>query len=154
MTFESKNWNSLPEESRFWCFSARYPFDDSKHDFLKNALNELCWTWKAHDQPIKAGFRVIEKRAIAICVDESSAIASGCSIDSRMGLLKKISLELKVDIFDRFHIHVRENSSSKWSSISLKVAKTMESGEFINTVANKKGDWNPISKIKGSWLCP
>ena len=55
-----------------------------------------------------------------------------------MDLLKKINLELKVDIFDRFHIHVRENSSSKWSSVSLKTAKKMESGEFLNTVANMK----------------
>ena len=101
MTFESKNWNSLPDDSRFWCFSARYPFDDVKDDFLKNALNELCSTWKAHGQPIKAGFRVIEKRVIAICADESSAIASGCSIDSRMDLLKKIYFRKKGHFFEK-----------------------------------------------------
>lgn len=154
MISKVNNWDDIPSESRFWCFCAQRPWSKDEKKYLYSALNELCASWKAHGHPIKAGFKTIESRLIGLCADEASKEASGCSIDSRMHYLNDISAKLDINLFNRMHIYVREDASSEWLNVSLKDAKKIKYGEFLNTVARVKGDWNPISKIQGSWISP
>lgn len=154
MIFKGNNWDDIPSESRFWCFSAQRPWTKDEKKYLDSALSELCTNWKAHGHPIKAGFKTVESRLIGLCVDESSKEASGCSIDSRMHFLNNISARLGINLFNRMHIYVRDDGTTEWLNVPLKEAKKMKSGEFLNSIAPFKGDWKPISKIEGSWISP
>ena len=154
MISKVNNWDDIPSESRFWSFCAQRPWSKDEEEYIDGALNELCASWKAHGHLIKAGFKTVENRLIGLCVDESLKQASGCSIDSRINLINDISAELEINFLNRMHVYVREDVSSKWLYVSLKTAKKMKSGEFLNTVARVKGEWNPISKIQGSWISP
>ena len=149
----SKAWEALPPDSRFWCFSSAKPWSPAKQSMVDQHLDTLCAEWAAHGSPVMAGFCTVERRLIALAVDEWQHAASGCSIDSRMKALTALSIALDIDLFGRMHIHHRQASSSDWQRISLSEAKKAE-GEFLNTVADKKGLWSPILSVKDSWLCP
>ncbi|CAI8370163.1 MAG: Uncharacterised protein [Owenweeksia sp. TMED14] len=154
MIFKNNEWHSLPLDSRIWCFSSDRPWTKDEELYLQKSLNEICSNWKAHGSPIKAGFKTFENRLFALCADESSKEASGCSIDSIMHHLQKVSRKLSLNFFNRMHIYIRENDTIEWEKVSLKKAKSINTGEFLNTVASSKLDWTPVSKIKGSWICP
>ncbi len=148
-----KDWNDLPSESRFWCFSAAEPWVAEQDSLIHEHLTALCETWAAHGTPIQAGYTTIERRLIALAVDEHHHAASGCSIDSRMKALTALSDALGIDLFGRMHLYIRSSSSDAWSLTSLGAARKAE-GFFLNTVASCKGDWESILAIEGSWLQP
>jgi len=148
-----KSWESLPAESRFWCFSAAQPWTEDQNSLVVAHLTSLCEEWAAHGTPVKAGFTTVNHRLIALAVDERAHAASGCSIDSRMKALTALSNALGIDLFGRMHVYVRSNEEGDWSVLDLSAARKAE-GYFLNTVATCKGDWQPICPISGSWLRP
>lgn len=149
----SKQWAELPAHSRLWCFCAAEPWTESQDALVLDHLDRLCHEWKAHGQPIDAGFTTIDRRLIALAVDERTHAASGCSIDSRMKALTELSQALGIDLFGRMMLYVRPYPSESWTALSLREAR-QANGEFLNTVAQIKGDWQPVLPIEGSWLRP
>lgn len=149
----SKPWEELPANSRFWCFSAGEPWSEDQDSLVHDHLDALCVTWAAHGVPVIAGFTTMERRIIALAVDEGDLAASGCSIDSRMKQLHALSEVLGIDFFGRMHIYVRSQLETNWNCVPLSEARRAQ-GEFLNTVATSKGDWLPIRPIAGSWLQP
>jgi len=95
----------------------------------------------------------VERRIIALAVDERGHAASGCSIDSRMKQLQVLSDALGIDLFGRMHVYVRPDAQNPWELLSLSEARRAN-GEFLNTVAPFKGDWRAIQVIEGSWMRP
>ena len=148
-----KSWESLPPDSRFWCFSAMEPWTEAQDPLVHAHLSRLCQEWAAHGAPVTAGFKTVERRLIALAVDERQHAASGCSIDSRMKALTALSEALGIDLFGRMHLYTRPSDEAPWTSVSLSTAKKLE-GSFLNTVATCKGDWEAIRPIAGSWLQP
>ena len=148
-----KPWGSLPADSRFWCFSAAKPWAEDQNELVHAHLTTLCEDWAAHGTPVQAGFTTVDQRLIALAVDERAHAASGCSIDSRMKALTALSDALGIDLFGRMHVYVRSNEEGAWSLLTLGAARKAE-GDFLNTVATCKGDWQPICPISGSWLRP
>ena len=149
----SKPWETLPGDSRFWCFSAAAPWPSSQDALVDAHLDALCATWAAHGAPVTAGFTTVERRIIALAVDERGHAASGCSIDSRMKQLQVLGDALGIDLFGRMHVYVRPDAQSPWELLSLSEARRAN-GEFLNTVAPCKGDWQTIQAIEGSWMRP
>ena len=148
-----KSWESLPAESRFWCFSAAQPWSEEQNALVHTHLTALCEDWAAHGTPVEAGFTTVDQRLIALAVDERAHAASGCSIDSRMKALTALSDALGIDLFGRMHVYVGSSPSGAWEVHTLGAARKKE-GYFLNTVATCKGDWQPICPISGSWLRP
>lgn len=148
-----KSWDSLPAESRFWCFSAAQPWTDDQDSLVQAHLAALCEDWAAHGSPVQAGFTTVDRRLIALAVDERAHAASGCSIDSRMKALTALSDALGIDLFGRMHVYLRPAEEGDWSVLTLGAARKAK-GYFLNTVATCKGDWQPIRPIAGSWLQP
>ncbi|MDG1252109.1 MAG: hypothetical protein P8N56_00315 [Schleiferiaceae bacterium] len=149
----SKPWSELPEYSRFWCFCAASPWSEGQDSLVEDHLDRICREWTAHGQPISAGYTTVDRRLIALAVDEQTHTASGCSIDTRMKALNELSRLLGIDLFGRMMLYVRSNATRTWEPVNVRQARQAE-GEFLNTVAQSKGDWQPILPIEGSWLRP
>jgi len=81
--------DTLPEDSRLWCFGASRALEDGA---LQSVVDSMSWfieEWTAHRRDLRAGFDVLLGRFMVVAVDESVTGASGCSLDALMRQLRK-----------------------------------------------------------------
>lgn len=91
----------FPPASRLWFYIAARPLTEAEAEATKSALERFAAQWTAHDHALNAFAELFAQQAIILCVDETQADASGCSIDSSTRFLQQLSRQLNVDLFDR-----------------------------------------------------
>jgi len=84
------NFEKLPDDSRVWVFSADRTLDDRQSKQLLDEVDRFLPTWTAHGAPLTVGRDWRYGRFLTIAVDQSSAGASGCSIDGLFRTLKSL----------------------------------------------------------------
>lgn len=94
----------FPHESRIWIYQASRNLTDHEIKIAGNFLEPFCTAWTAHNQALKAGFRILYHRFIILIVDETRTDASGCSIDKSVRALKDLSGSLGIDLFNRMQM--------------------------------------------------
>jgi hypothetical protein len=80
--------SSLPDDARLWVFASAEPLDADAAARLLAEVDAFLETWAAHGDPLRAGREWRDDRFLAIGVDQSTAGASGCSID---GLFRRLA---------------------------------------------------------------
>ncbi len=85
---------SLPPSARIWVFAAEHPVRGSAAQRLLRAVDEHLERWNAHGYPLSSGRAWTEDRFLTIGVDQSTAGASGCSIDGLFRMLKSLEAEI------------------------------------------------------------
>ena len=81
---------SLPDDARVWVFAASEPVIGAQADRLLAAVDEWLSDWKAHGEPLTCSRDWRDDRFLAIGVDQSTAGASGCSIDALFRVFKSL----------------------------------------------------------------
>lgn len=85
---------NLPDAARVWIFGSDRPISTEGTTELLKAVDEYLASWKAHGEPLTVGSQYLDNRFLVIAVDQSTAGATGCSID---GLFRVLAgLEAKV----------------------------------------------------------
>jgi hypothetical protein len=97
---------ALPGSSRVWVFSSDRPLTEVEGLMAKRALAEFVSRWAAHGKKLSALGDILLDRFVVLSVDESTAGASGCSIDSSVHFLKELGNQLNVDLFNRMKLYV------------------------------------------------
>lgn len=82
--------HSLPDDARLWVFAASDRITGERADQLLAAVDEWLADWKAHGEPLTCARDWREDRFLAIGVDQSTAGASGCSIDALFRVLQNL----------------------------------------------------------------
>src|SRR6266566_5107558 len=91
----------LPSHSQVWIYQADRSFSLEEEKTISESLNDFCLGWTAHGNPLQTSFKIEYNQFVILSVDESSAGASGCSIDGSVRTLKELGNQLHVDFFDR-----------------------------------------------------
>jgi len=84
----------LPDSSRVWVFGADRDLDDSAADLLLRDVDRFLSQWHAHGSPLTAASNWKYRRFLTVAVDQSTAGASGCSIDGLFRSLKALESRL------------------------------------------------------------
>jgi hypothetical protein len=84
----------LPDDSRVWVFAADRTLDEQQSKQMLAEVDRFLPGWTAHGSPLTVGRDWRYGRFLTIAVDQSTAGASGCSIDGLFRSLK--SLEKKI----------------------------------------------------------
>jgi hypothetical protein len=84
----------LPNSSRTWVFGADRDLDEGATDLLMREVDRFLSQWHAHGSPLTAARDWRDKRFLTIAVDQSTAGASGCSIDGLYRSLKALEPRL------------------------------------------------------------
>lgn len=100
--------DTLPDDARVWCFGASRAPDASTTQALIDSMRMFVAEWTAHRRDLRAGFDWLHGRFLLIGVDESSAGASGCSIDALTGHLRRLGAELDLDLLDSMPVWFRD----------------------------------------------
>src|SRR5262245_34188873 len=82
--------DTLPDDARLWVFAASEQVSREQADGLLSAVDEWLSDWKAHGEPLTCARDWRDDRFLAIGVDQSTAGASGCSIDALFRVFKQL----------------------------------------------------------------
>jgi hypothetical protein len=81
--------DSLPDSSRIWVFGSDHPVKGEAAEQLLSEVDQFLDEWRAHGEPLRCGRLWADDRFLVVGVDQSTANASGCSID---GLFRRLQL--------------------------------------------------------------
>ena len=82
--------HTLPDDARLWVFGASDPIKGERALPLLAAVDEWLANWKAHGEPLTCARDWRDDRFLGIGVDQSTAGASGCSIDALFRVLQDL----------------------------------------------------------------
>lgn len=150
---------SLPDHARLWVYKSDRAFTPEEKSLVEAKLKAFCEQWEAHKKPLQSGFSIVDDYFILLAVNEDNQEATGCSIDSSVGVIKDINAALQVDLFDRLKMPIKLNGNIALVQLS-ELKKKLVNGEYpenlriINTTAQTLKDYRTAWEIpvEDSWL--
>ncbi|MFY0653130.1 MAG: hypothetical protein JXQ96_13905 [Cyclobacteriaceae bacterium] len=91
----------MPSTARVWIYQADRSLSTGEAEQIKEQATTFLQEWAAHGSPLKSSFKIFHDKFLMITVDESFNMASGCSIDASVALVRTLEKELSIDFFDR-----------------------------------------------------
>ncbi|MDB4887802.1 MAG: hypothetical protein JWN79_3240 [Gemmatimonadetes bacterium] len=82
------SFETLPDASRVWIFGSDRPLTEAGTAALLKGVDEHLANWKAHGEPLTVGSQFRDNRFLVVAVDQSTAGATGCSIDGLFRVLQ------------------------------------------------------------------
>ena len=106
------SFNALPDDARLWVFAASDPINGERAERLLTAVDEWLDEWKAHGEPLTCARDWRDDRFLAIGVDQSTAGASGCSIDALFRILQTLQREFGTSLLNGGRVFYRNKDGS------------------------------------------
>jgi hypothetical protein len=92
---------NLHDHSRLWVYQSNRAFDANEREEINNLLGTFVSQWAAHGSQLSAAYDLPYDQFIVLAVDERQAMASGCSIDSSVNLIRQIEVKYGLTLLDR-----------------------------------------------------
>jgi len=140
-------------KAKIWVYQCDRAFNLDEKKYVEEKLLELCNNWNSHGTALNSSFKIYDW-FICIFVDESIKAASGCSIDTSVGVIKSIANHCKIDFFNRLNIAYLDGITTKVLPLSkFRKILTSEMIVYNNLVKNKEEYENSWKvSIKDTWL--
>src|SRR3981081_3192681 len=106
----------LPGSARTWVFGANKTLDESASVTLLVEVDRFLSQWKAHGSPLTVGRDWTYGRFLTVAVDQSTAGASGCSIDGLFRSLKALEPKLGASLVTSGLIFYRDETGAVQSA--------------------------------------
>lgn len=143
----------LPEHARLWVYQSDRPFTKEEMVALEISLKNFIQSWAAHGNQLNAAFEILYDRFIILAVDERQAMASGCSIDSSVGLIRQIETQYQVNLLDKSQVAYLNNDTLEIIPFNkakgaIGEGKIKKDTIIFNNAVASVGEW------KNSWKRP
>jgi hypothetical protein len=92
---------ALPEESRIWIYQSNRPFTPNEVSHIEKTLAAFVEGWTAHEKKLAGSFEIRYNLFIIVGIDEKMAMASGCSIDKSVHIMRQLESDLGLVLLDR-----------------------------------------------------
>jgi hypothetical protein len=103
---------TLPDDARVWAFAGDRTLDAGASDALLNEVDLFLSQWNAHGAPLTVGRNWKYGRFLTVAVDQSTAGASGCSIDGLFRTLKALEPKLGASLVTSGLIFFRDEKGA------------------------------------------
>jgi len=97
--------------SRVWIFQSSTLMEGEIKRSIEQSFQEFLAGWAAHGSSLAAGFEIVHDRFLVLAVDESVAMATGCSIDKMMKLVQHVDDEFHLDLLNRMKVAYIDNEN-------------------------------------------
>lgn len=141
----------LPPTARLWIFAADRELEGSETDRLLAAVDRFLDEWTAHREHLTAARDWRHARFLLVGVDESTAGASGCSIDALVREVVRLEQELGVTLADSGPVLFRQGETiervtrARFTELATSGVVSPETAVFDNTLATvgdlRAGRW-------------
>ncbi len=150
---------SLPDTSRVWVFGSDKPLEPEARATLLKEVDRFLAEWKAHGAPLTTGRSWKHDRFLTIAVDQSTAGASGCSIDGLFRTLKALEPTLGASLVTSGCVFYRDESGNIVCSSRDRFAalgaegKVSASTPVFDPTVTSLGEWRARFELKAgeSW---
>lgn len=139
---------TLPDSSRIWIFGSDRPLDAKETTGLLSETDLFLEGWAAHGSPLRASRAFTDTRFLTIAVDQSTAGASGCSIDGLFRTLTALGPRIGANLVGSGQVFYRDPSGVVQSVSRDRFAELAASGEVtpstrvFDPTLQTLGDWN------------
>ena len=106
------SFSELPDDSRLWVFAASDRIVGERVSELLDAVDEYLASWKAHGEPLTSARDWRDDRFLVIAVDQSTAGASGCSIDALFRILQQLQGRLGTSLVGGGRVFYRNRAGN------------------------------------------
>lgn len=149
---------TMPDSARLWVYQADRQFTDEELNLVHQLTSQFVDGWAAHGTGLTATYLIAHNQFIILMVDESQEMASGCSIDSSVSLIRELESRLGLSLLDRSKIAVLQDELEMYPLNGIKSA--VQSGKInpdatvFNNAVSTYGDWksNWKQQAKSSWM--
>ena len=139
-----KLFDGFSDESRVWLYTANRAITPTEAHFVQENLEHFASSWKAHSTPLKAKACLLDEYTIAFVVDQTTANASGCSVDSSVRFVKELGKELNIDFFNRLNVVVEDENGNRTLHAYRKLKELTQSiyyNPLVETLKVLKDNW-------------
>jgi hypothetical protein len=119
---------SLPDNARVWVFGAADVLRPDSELVLLQNVDEFLAQWRAHGTPLRCAREWREGRFLCIAVDQSSAAASGCSIDGLFRTLRSLEPQLGTSLTNAGLVYWRDQDGLVKRSVRTEFAALAAAG--------------------------
>jgi hypothetical protein len=110
--------SQLPPDARVWVFAAEQPVTGAAAERLLDAVDRHLATWSAHGAPLTCAREWRDDRFLTIGVDQSTANASGCSIDGLFRTLRSLEPAIGTSLVGGGRVLFREPATGEIRAVS------------------------------------
>jgi hypothetical protein len=104
--------DDLPDDARTWVFGANNTLEAPVSATLLVEVDRFLSQWKAHGSPLTVGRDWKYGRFLTVAVDQSTAGASGCSIDGLFRALKALEPRLGASLVTSGLVFFRDENGT------------------------------------------
>ena len=146
---------ALPDDARVWVFAASEPVKGEQAGRLLTTVDEWLAGWKAHGEPLTCARDWRDDRFLAIGVDQSTAGASGCSIDALFRVFKTLQAAGGPSLLGGSRVFYRDSGGNVVAESRAEFAKAAISPDttvFDTTVTTASDYRRKFEKrLRDSW---
>jgi hypothetical protein len=151
--------DSLPDDARLWVFASDAPVAPGLAPRLLAEVDAFLSRWNAHGMPLTCGRDWRDGRFLAIGVDQSTAGASGCSIDGLFRSLRALEPVLGASLLDGGLVFYRDAAGEVRSVDRAGFMELASRGDVsadtpvFDTTAATAGEWRRAFErpLRESW---
>lgn len=137
----------LPNSARTWVFGADSNLDEGATDLLLREVDLFLSQWHAHGAPLTAARDWRDGRFLTVAVDQSTAGASGCSIDGLFRSLKAMEPRLGASLVTSGLVFYRDKKGAI-ESVNRERFTALSTGGKVNS---KTRVFDPTVTTLGEW---
>jgi hypothetical protein len=146
----------LPDAARTWVFGSDRTLDERKSEVLLRDVDDFLSQWHAHGAPLTVGRDWKYGRFLTVAVDQSTAGASGCSIDGLFRALKSLGPELDASLVTSGLVFYRDDEGElqsvdreRFTALSAQGLIHPDTTVFDPTVTTL-GEWRARFELEAS----
>jgi hypothetical protein len=151
---------NLPDSSRVWVFGSDRPLTEESTTALLKAVETFLVDWKAHGTPLTAASQFRDERFLIVAVDQSTAGASGCSIDGLFRVLKSLEQRIGASMVGGGRVFYRGRTGTVQSAARDEIPSLVSSAAIskdtvvFDTAITDLGDFRARfeKRAKESWI--
>jgi hypothetical protein len=153
---------NLPDASRVWIFGSDRPLSDEGTTMLLEGVEDHLTDWKAHGEPLTVGSQLRDNRFLIIAVDQTTAGATGCSIDGLFRVLQSLESAVGASLVGGGKVFYRDSHAQVQSTTRDRIPERVESGAItkdtvvFDTSLTDLGAFRKgfEKRAKESWIAP
>ena len=139
--------DKLPDTSRTWVFGSDRTLTEAQSKELLSEVDRFLSTWTAHGSPLTVGREWKYGRFLTVAVDQSTAGASGCSIDGLFRTFKSLEAKFGANLVPSGLIFFRDENGEIQSVDREKFADLGADGKLLpDTIV-----FDPTVTTLGEW---
>jgi hypothetical protein len=125
--------DTLPDSSRIWIFGSDRALNAPEARGLLSETDRFLDSWAAHGAPLTASREWSDGHFLTIAVDQSTAGASGCSIDVLFRSLSALGPRIGANLVGSGSVFYRDASGNVQSVTRDRFGELAASGEITSS---------------------